>query len=212
MLSEQDRSKIQHAVEAAERRTRGEIVPMVVSSSARYREAQHLAGLVAIFLTLGFWFLFREDLDRLRWGGMQVGGMLLAILVAYLLGTWLGSASTMIRMLTSDPRMDRKVRLRAEQAFYRKGLHKTQGGTGVLIFISVLERRVVVLADQAINARVPAGTWDAVVTQLTMGIREGRLTEALCLAIHRCGEILAQHFPARPGENPNELRNEVIQD
>jgi Domain of unknown function (DUF477). len=44
MFSEQDMDTIRAAVEAAERRTRGEIVPMVVAVSARYRDASYLAG------------------------------------------------------------------------------------------------------------------------------------------------------------------------
>jgi putative membrane protein len=103
-----------------------------------------------------------------------------------------------------------KVRLRAERAFYEQGLHKTREGTGILILLSLLERRAQILADQAINTRVPRGTWDSLVQDLVQGIQAGRHTEAFCHVVARCGDLLAAHFPAREGDNPNELPDELI--
>jgi Predicted membrane protein len=106
--------------------------------------------------------------------------------------------------------MAMKVRLRAERAFYEEGLHKTKEGTGILIFLSLLERRVEILADQAIDARVPPGTWDTLVRDLVQGIRADRQTAAFCDVIRRCGDLLAIHFPTHGGDNPNELPDELI--
>jgi len=52
MFSDDDLRKIRAAVQAAERRTRGEIVPMIVPSSARYSDARYLAGLAFSLVTL----------------------------------------------------------------------------------------------------------------------------------------------------------------
>jgi putative membrane protein len=102
------------------------------------------------------------------------------------------------------------VWLRAERAFCEQGLHKTREGTGILILLSLLERRAQILADQAINTRVPPGTWDSLMQDLVQGIQAGRHTEALCHVVTRCGDLLAAHFPAREGDNPNELPDELI--
>src|SRR5438128_7509907 len=67
--------------------------------------------------------------------------------------------------------------------------------TCALPISSLLERRVQVLADKAINERVPPGTWDTLVNGLIQGIKDGRPTEAFCRAIAMCGNLLAQHFP-----------------
>ena len=211
-----DLEKIRRAVEAAEQRTRGEIVPLIVPASARYREAAHRGGLVgalgllALFLMLDYW----------GWGSggwLSVlpgypGWLILAATAGYLLGSYLGSLPACVRWFVSEERMATKVRYRAERAFYEHGLHRTREATGLLIMVSLLERRVQILADHAINERVDPGTWDEVVKQLVDGIRKGRLTESLCWAIARCGELLAKHFPARPGDNPDELRDGLIKE
>ena len=138
--------------------------------------------------------------------------ILLAAMAAYGVGRWLGTIPTIIRLVTSRERLAHKVKLRAEQAFYRHGLHATKGRTGILILVSLMERRVHVLADKGINDLVPPGTWDGLVSGIIDGIRTGKQTDAICEAITKCGALLAQVSPAGSGENPDELPDELIQE
>jgi len=210
MFPQSDLEAIREAVQRAERRTRGEIVPMVVPVSARYRDASYLAGLIVALVTLAALVSVDYGWVRWRWTGHHPGWMIVGVLAAYALGSFIGRFPRVIRLLISDERMAMKVRLRAERAFYEQGLHKTKEGTGILIFLSLLERRAQILADQAIDARVPPGTWEILVRDLVQGIRADRQTKALCDAIARCGDLLALHFPASGGDNPNELPDELI--
>jgi len=124
----------------------------------------------------------------------------------------LGTVPTVIRLVTSHERMAHKVKLRAEQAFYQHGLHKTKGRTGILILVSLLERRVHILADKGINNLVLPGTWDGLVSGMLDGIRTGHAADALCAAIAKCGALLAQVSPAASGNNIDELPDELIQE
>jgi putative membrane protein len=210
MFSEHDLTKIRDAVRAAERRTRGEIVPMVVPASARYRESWHLTGLVVALLALSAFLAFEYGWGPHDWPRTHPGWIVLGVLVAYLVGHAVGTLHGCVRLFTSQERMATKVRRRAESAFHEQGLHKTREGTGVLIFLSLLERRAQVLADRAIHERVPPGTWDELVKDLVRGIHDGQPTDALCRAIARCGDLLAPHFPAKEGDNPNELPDDMV--
>ena len=212
MFSDDDLRKIREAVQAAERRTRGEIVPMIVPSSARYSEARYLAGLALSILTLTVLLTFEHGWGQYAWQGHHPAWIVLGVVLAFAVGYGAGSLPPVIRFFTSNERMAFKVRRRAELAFYEHGLHKTREGTGILIMASLLERRVQVLADKAINDRVPLGTWDTLVNDLVQGIKDGLPTEAFCKAIAKCGDLLAEHFPARPGDNPDELADDLIQD
>jgi putative membrane protein len=108
--------------------------------------------------------------------------------------------------------MEEKVGLRAEQAFYRHGLHKTKGRTGILILESFLEHRVHVHANREIDEHVPAGTWEGVVSGIIEGIHRENATDAICEAISRCGTLLVQAVPANSSDSPDELPNEMIQE
>lgn len=212
LFSDEDLRKIHDAVQAAEQRTRGEIVPMVVLSSARYRETAHLTGLVTSLVVLTVLLMLDAGWGSWGWTDHHPGWIVLGVLAGYMGGSWAGSRPLWIRFFTSKERMAFKVRRRAELAFYEHGLHKTREGTGILIMASLLEHRVQVLADKAINERVPQDTWDSLVQNMVQGIKGGQPTEAFCRAIAQCGNLLAMHFPAREGNNPDELPDDLIQE
>lgn len=211
-LTDEERQRINEAVRRAEARTTGEIVPMIVGTSARYREAGYRTGLMLGWLVLAV--LLSVEVYWLSWGwhAGNAGWLLLAVIGAYGCGEWLGRFPSVIRLVTSRERLAHKVMLRARRAFLEHELHRTEGRTGILILVSMLEHRVQVLADQGINDRVPPGTWDGVVQGLLEGIRADRLADALCRAIEQCGELLARHCPSGSGRNPNELPDRLIQE
>lgn len=211
-FTEAEQERIRQAVQQAERVTTGEIVPMIVPASALYREAGYRTGLILALLALAL--LLTIEVYWLPWGwhAGNAGWLLLAVVVSYGLGQWLGRVPMIVRLVTSRERMAHKVRLRAEQAFYKHALHNTKGRTGILILVSMLERRVQVLADKGINDHVPAGTWDGLVNGIIDGIRTGHATDAICAAITKCGALLAEVAPASSGGNPNELPDTLIQE
>ena len=67
----------------------------------------------------------------------------------------------------------------------------------MLIFISLFERRVWVLADRGINRKVTPGRWDEIVSCIVQGIKQKRGAEAVCAAVANVGKLLADHFPLR---------------
>jgi putative membrane protein len=211
-FTDAERERIKHTVQQAERGTKGEIVPMIVPASALYREAGYRTGLILALLTLAV--LLTLEMYWLPWGwhAGNAGWLMLAVVVAYGAGQWLGTVPNITRLVTSRERMGYKVKLRAEQAFYQHGLHHTKDRTGILILVSLLERRVHVLADKGINDRVPPGTWDGIVNGILDGIRTGNATDAICEAIAKCGVLLSQVSPASSGDNPDELPDTLIQE
>jgi putative membrane protein len=210
-FSDKDQERIQHSIREAERHTRGEIVPMIVERSARYRETQYRAGAGCAFFMLSA--LLTIEWEGMFWGwhATNAGWLLLTVFAAYGLGFWLGRFEPVIRVLTSNERMAYKVNLRAHQAFLEHGLHRTELGTGVLILISLLEHRIEILTDHAILDQVPPETWKQMLALIQEGFHKGNPVESLCQAIIHCGKVLAEYFPAGPsGSNPNELPNTLI--
>jgi putative membrane protein len=73
----------------------------------------------------------------------------------------------------------------------------------------LLEHRVEVLADRGINAKVDPATWQEISKIVAAGLKANQACEAVCKAIHRCGEILTAHFP-RQSEDQNELPDRLV--
>lgn len=202
-FTDEEKARIEAAVREAEKRTSGEIVPMVVDAAYHYPSAEILgAGLFSLALGVMLSWAF---------GGSSVWVFLAVFALAYfpfkMLIRYLPSLK---RRLLHPAEITAEVEEKALVSFLEKGLHHTRDHTGVLILVCLFERRVHVLADRGINAVVPTDTWKEIVTAVTAGIRQGRACEALCAAVGRCGELLEKNFPIK-ADDTDELPNLILE-
>ena len=211
-LTAEERERIRLAVHAAEQHTNAEIVPMIVSRSGLYRDAQHRSGLILALSALTI--LLTTEILWLPWGwhASNAAWLVLATISAYGAGAWLGACDPIIRLLISSERMRHKVRLRAERAFAQHAVSQTRDGTGVLIMVSLLEHQIYVLADQPLFQRVPIERWSRVVEAAVDRLKTGDVVGGLCQSLQTCAVLLAEVCPGRPGDNPDELSNELVQE
>ena len=95
------------------------------------------------------------------------------------------------------------------QQFIAKGMHHTEGRTGVLLFVALGDHRAEVIADEGIYAAAPHQVWDEVIALLIGGVKRGAIGDGFVAAIERTGQILSEHVPptgANPNERPDELQ------
>ena len=208
-LSEANRDKIKKAVSQVERKTSGEIVPMVVSSSYHYPMA-NVIGATAFALPVSI--LLTLFLGGLIWLGTWNMWLFIALFtVSFLVFHFLlDQIPGLKRVFVSEKEIAEEVAEAAMIAFYREGLYRTRDETGVLIFISVFERKVWVLADRGINQKVDESQWQAVVRHIVEGIKNKRQGEAVCEAVEMVGRILETHFPVKK-DDTDELQNLIIE-
>ena len=183
------------AVSRAERATSGEIVPIVVAHSDAYADVR-LAAAALVALALGGLGLELEP-ALARWFAPTQICVFAALF-------WLFGRRPILRALLPNAFATERVHRAASLAFHDAGLVETRERTGILIYVSLLERRVQIVADRGVHGRVADGTWDGVVERVLAGIRAGRAEEGLIDGIRLCGEILAASFPPR-ADDRNEL-------
>lgn len=198
----EEHKRITTIIKEVESRTDGEVVVMVVDSSAPYVEAEFLGAIIlGSFLALVLTDLIFHD-SLLYYIPLSI--------LFFFPFRWLCAKLPGLKVLfLSLKRKEEMVKLRALTAFYEKGLYKTRHHTGVLFFLSLLERKVWVLADKGLHARMDQETLDEFARIVSKGIREGRACEALKEAIEGIGRLLAQHFPVSPGDT-DELTDHVM--
>ena len=85
----------------------------------------------------------------------------------------------------------------------------TRERTGILIFVSLFERRVEVVGDSGINARVDPDDWVHVVEDILVGVRKGQMAEGFVKAINRCGALLEEKGVEIREDDSNELSDSV---
>lgn len=101
------------------------------------------------------------------------------------------------------------ARDRAEQVFSQLRVWDTEHNSGVLVYLQYADRRVEILADRGINARVAPGTWDVVCGRMELAYRAGRYESGALAALDEITQLLVQHFPAAE-RNPNELSDRPV--
>jgi putative membrane protein len=183
-------------VKKIETTTDAELVLVVRARSGSYRHADYLCGALLAFAGLLFLLFSPFDFHQ-YWVAVEV-----ALLFA--LGAFLASRSNSIRrLLTKEKFRDEAVRTGAAAMFYEAGIANTNAEMGVLIYLSILERRLELIADRGILKSVNALEWNQTLSELREAGRKAE-PEILLTALEKLGAVLCQCLPAT-GENPNEL-------
>ena len=86
---------------------------------------------------------------------------------------------------------------------------RTVGRTGVLIYLSLAERRAEIVADEAVTKVTTPECWGDAMAELIGEIRAGRPGEGLAMAVEEVGEVLARHFP-KTSDDTNEIPDKLI--
>jgi putative membrane protein len=224
-FNEKEKEAIRVAVETAESSTSGEIATMVVDHSDSYREAEILGGMLLAGLLAFITSVLLEYASMKSgasdWGGTNNAAHILhygiyiwtyipLVLLFFFPSRYLFRKYPALKLpLVGRKRMEQAVRERAVRAFYEKRLYKTRDETGVLIFISHLERKVWILGDRGVDKMIPHALWQGLARELSAGIKDNRACETLCEVIGKIGKELAVHFPRKP-DDTNELSDKMI--
>lgn len=201
-LTASEKQAIEQAIAEAEQKTSGELVAVIAQAADDYLYVSLLwAALIALAIP-GLMALAGADTVSARQYGIQIAAFLLLAVIL----RWPPILKTIV-----PPAMKfrRAHRLAVEQ-FLSHNLHQTRERTGVLLFVSVSERYVEIIADAGINARVGQQQWDSIVSSFTDSVKAGRVASGFLEAVATCSELLSAHFPARENDT-NELPDHLVE-
>jgi len=216
LFNEQQTQQIEKAVAEAETVTACEIVPVVATSSGRYDRSEDIIGLwLVVFTAIGLWILLpRQVSDSGSWGGTSIFIQLLivavSIVAAFIIGAVIGNRIGWLRCLfTPQKQMQEEVNTRSCELFFDKRVHHTTDATGILIYVSLFERKAAILADQQVMEKLGQKFVDQLCQQLTSDLQQESPTDAICSVIAEAGKQLSSPFP-RKESDINELHNTLV--
>jgi putative membrane protein len=220
-LTEADAQKVSTAIAAAEAKSNGEIVAVATPISDPYHDVALHWALIPLFAVLA-WAAWRPT-ALVWWYDFLFGGWspdptlsqlftLLMVFAALKFTVWLLILKWMpLRLaLTPPATKHRRVRRRAISIFKAAAEKRTAGRTGILIYLSMAERRAEIVADEAILKVTDDHTWGEAMAALIANVREGRPGDGIVAAIERVGVVLAEHFP-RSLDDINEIPDKLIE-
>jgi putative membrane protein len=219
-LSEADRAQVSMAVAAVEAHTEGEIFTIVAPSSDEYRDvALHYCVLAMLAVPVILALLPSRWVDwsaavLLGWNDQWSRGPAMVALVvllaaAFLLGRLIFMRPALLMALTPGATKTRRVRRRAIAHFRSAAERRTRGRTGILIYLSLRERRAEIVADEAIAARVKPELWGEAMAALVDEVKAGRPAAGMAAAVEQVGRVLAEQLPRSQGDT-NELPDRLI--
>ena len=219
-ISDEDRDRIAAAVAKAEQASDGEIVTVLAPRSDAYHDVGlHYAVLAMLLVPAALAFVPQGWIDYwsgflLDWNAELNREIVMLYLFAKLAGAFLVVrlilAYQPLRLaLTPGVTKQRRVHRRAVELF-RVGCElKTRGRTGVLLYLSLAERRAEIVADKAIADQVAPDVWGEAMAALIDEVKAGRPGEGMAKAVERIGAVLAPILPPTL-DNPNELPDRLV--
>jgi putative membrane protein len=226
MLNEKDRARISAAITQAESKTSGEIFCVLTRQVSRYREVPLLWATVASFLVppllvltglhrLALASIFNSWTDE---SARAMEGLILRALSTYSLvqaGVFLIVAIIVAlprvrRLMTPGPLKSYRVREMACRHFVSAGARLSDAEPHILIYASLADRRVELVAHDNIHKAVGEGPWNAAVAAVVDGMKTGKPADGFVRAIEICGAALAEHFPP-DGAPKNHLPNTILE-
>ena len=204
LFSESDLARIKVAVVEAEGKTSGEIVPFVVERCDDYEVAEWRGGAL-LGTTVAIIFAALHELTDL-WLPVNFAGLVAISIVAFV-GGMVGTrfVPSLIRLLAGRELMTHHAGRRAAEAFVAEEVFQTRDRTGILLFVSLLERTVIVVGDAGINAHVQKKEWDGIVAMIVDGLKKNTPADGMVDAIHACGALLERQGVARKTDDTDEL-------
>jgi putative membrane protein len=185
-----DRELLRDAVRVVETKSRAEVVLAVRPRSDSYDRGPLLFGALVAWAVLGFELFssYEFPLDAIF-----LEPLLLGVAAAFLAA----SLPAVTRILASPRKRRQSVERAARATFQERGVGLTRERTGVLLYVSLLERDAVVVADKGITDTVPPEVWTPAVSRVVALARSARGAPGLAQAIQLLAEPLAAELPAR---------------
>jgi putative membrane protein len=220
-LSQDDREAVRKAVAEAEGNTAGEIVTVMADRSDGYTDVALAWSVAVAFTAIAFLTFFpgfyMNLVDRLlggwntQWTPRGIFGLALLVGILKFAGMYLIQLWPPLKfLLIPGPIKSKRSYARAVEIFRVGAERRTTGRTGIVIYLSLRERRAEIVADEAITSRVAPEAWGDAMAAMLAELRQGNCAAGMVAAVEQVGRILAAHLP-RQADDVNELPDRLIE-
>ena len=198
MINPSIESSLKDAIRSIEAASSAEVVVDVRSRSGSYAHADGRAGALLAFVALLVVLFSPVVFDPFIVPGV--------VLTAYAAGMLLSMQVKAVRRLfTSRRERDANVRTHAAAAFFEQGIGRTANETGILLYLSLVEQRLELIADRGVLDAVPVLEWNQIVDAAHT---RGANLQTLDGVLRALLPLLTRYLPVRASDR-DELSSEI---
>src|SRR5262249_21120853 len=132
------------------------------------------------------------------------------VIFGILAGVWVSHSPALLRLLIGRRARHLKVETAARSTFVEKHVHRTSRRTGILLYVSLLEREAVLVADVGLDAVVATPAWQQAAAALDAAVRRGEDGVAVAARVRDLAPVVAPLCAHVEGQ-VNELEDEVAE-
>lgn len=214
-FTKDQQTAVEASIAEAETKTSCEFVTVIASASGRYDRGEDIAGiwLGSIFMVIAWVVWPIQQSSEGTWEAssnvFHYAGWLAALLLGFIIGAIVSSRVGKMRLLFT-PRQEQveEVESKAKQAFFDQRVHRTDGGTGVLVYISLFEQMVTILTDETVKQHLSDDEVSTHCTTISKSLAHSS-SEGLVSVLTKLGDHLAKPMPCA-SDDINELGNAII--
>jgi putative membrane protein len=195
-ITEDFQKNLGEKIKSFESKTSIEVVPVVAARSSSYLWPR-------LFLALANAVIFHFSYSSMTLAAYTWTNFFI-FLGFFVFFFFLWNFSPLFRWVFPNNLMMREVEKKALQSFCMEEVFNTRARTGILVFVSILEHKVFVLADKGFTGKVQSDFWPKLGMELAKDFSAHKPGESFFQALEKFIQEVAPHFPANP-ENPNEL-------
>ena len=209
ILSDQDRGRLDALITKIEKRTNTQIVLAVIQRSDSYAElpwkafalGTSLTGLLVFIVNLLFISWWPGVTVPIAVAGILSGGALFVLLTVLIPG--------FAKRFLSDFRAEVEVQQYAESLFLSRELYATSKRTGILVLVSLFERKVVILPDKGLINQLTKDAMQRMIVSMTLLLKRNEISQAFEAGLKQLSHILGENVQ---GIGENELPDEIIEE
>ena len=202
-INEDTKLKIKEMIDQIESKSEAEVVVAVADSCDRYKYSIFLYALLSVLIVPFLIKLFGISLDQIQLFSLMIATFLFVTVS-------LEYSEFKYKIIPKKVKVDRCESVAFKQ-FEKLGINKTANHKALLIFVSIKERYIRIIADKNINDKASQDFWNEVVLDFSKLTREQDINSALLSTVKKCGDFLEKNFPRSSKIKDNELSNEVLE-
>jgi putative membrane protein len=187
-FTHEEHARIDAAIAEIGRNTAANLCVVVTRASDRYPLFPVAWAAIGAILLGGLVSLLRPDIASRTVIQVQLWFLILMTLLL----DWLPLRLWIV------PERDKHAHARqlAHREFNAHAMANPKQQHRILLFVSLGERYVEIVADHETHALAPAGAWNKIVDEFLATVKAGRVADGVLAAIEACGAILKEHHPA----------------
>ena len=201
-ISTETKQKIKDTIAGMEKKTSSELVAVVTQKSGDYLYITLLiTSLISLLVPFSLLF-FAPEMETKSIYEMQLFSFMILLVLLKM--------PSVLYVLLPKTVLVKAAKLKAYETFRILGLQKTSNYQAVMIFVSLYEKYVEIIADSAVSAKIDNALWQNTIDTFLENVKNNQFEEGYVQAINEIGTILAEHFPIEKNDK-NELPDKLIE-